>query len=290
VIYLELEGYRLKDAIERSLKKIIESGAQSALMVNPEGFVFMDIGDVDERDKAIATFFVAIFPKMQAYVNSASSRIFSELIKTQVMLKDFILGQMHFRVEDRDYVGMYVEGYSIVARVYSSEYLDRVRVTLIRAVASIISLLRKFKAHFAISPLTEAEPIVHERAPLRRVSEVKAKIDFSDIDVAYQYIRKLTLDAIKVINEDKRWNAILNSFIELRNSLSLLSEKHPKLREDSVFSAIMRWLDNTVTKIQRMISLGREKVSDDEKREVLRRGLMQLLAHLKRVLSKLGGR
>jgi len=281
-----MEEIALKDTIESSLTEIIRSGAKNAVMVNPEGFILMSIGDYDDVDEAVATYFVAAIPKSQIYLNDLSIRIFGRLLRRHITIRDIIIEQIQFSIDDRNYIGIYVEGYAIVANIADTSEQDKVRVALVRAVGNIIGILRRLKRRLVVAPApVELEvPTVKTEIPRAREFSAELKEKFADKDLAYQYIKKYVLDVLASISEKGDWKTALQGFSSLRELIMLLIDSHSDLKENNVIQAILRWLVKTENKIQKMLEISKVDIIEEDKKEILKRGLMQLLSHLRRIL------
>lgn len=286
---MAMEGLELKSAIEDSLKRILESGAKSTVMVNPEGFVLMSIGNYDEVDEAVATFFVAAVPRSLRALNELSYNIFNNLLRKKILFREKIIDQLQFQIEGRNYIGIYVEGYAIVANLPEDGDVEKTRVALVRAVASIIGLLRRLKASIAtphhISVEAVEEVVVQEEAAKIKVDHLASlEREMAEPYIAYQIVRKNALELRKAIREIGKWSEILNGFEELKNVLLLLVKVHKGLADNSIMQAIIRWVIKTENKIKRILESGGKDIIDKEKMEVLDRGLVQLINHIKRIL------
>jgi len=282
---MALKGLELKSAIEDFLGRVLEGGAKSAVMVNPEGFVLMSIGDYDEVDEAVAAFFVAAVPSSLRSLNEFSLRVFSNLLRKKVVFREKIIDQLQFEIEGRSYIGIYVEGYAIVANVAREEDLDRARVALVRAVASIIGLLKRLKESIAIP----YAPFEFEEVPVRehvRGAEISVDYEksFVDLGTAYETIRGTVLGLQRNIRERGDWESALRGFESLRNQIVALIRVHPELGDNNIIQAILRWLIKTESKMRKIVESGKGGSIGIDKREILERGLTQLVHHIRRIL------
>ncbi len=282
---MSLLGLELKNTIEGALNQVLDSGASSAIMVNPEGFILMSAGNFDYVDETAAVSFVAMVPYSLKSLNSFSRRMIRGILKRNINFKEIIIHQLQFEVDDRRYVGIYVEGYAIIANITKSEAADKTRVALVKAVASIIGLLRKLRESLAI-PVTRPEEeteVVEEE--IDRKIELEKKESLVDLEQAYQIIEEKVNDIRRELGSGN-WRDISTGFRELRKIFVTLLDLHPDLRENNILKAILRWIVKTEAKLNNLARSGAEGPVDASRISILERGLRQLLQHTGKILLR----
>lgn len=282
---MSLLGLELKSTIEEALKQVLNSGASSAIMVNPEGFILMSTGNSDDVDETAAVSFVAMVPYSLKSLNNFSRRMIHGVLRKNINFREIIIYQLQFDVNERKYIGIYVEGYAIIANITKSNTADKTRVALVKAVASIIGLLRKLRESLAIPVTRVEEETVIVEEELKRKIEIDMKEDLIDLEKAYKIIERKVNDIRNELGGGN-WRGILQGFSELRKIFVAIFDLHPDLRENSVLKAILRWIVKTEAKLNNLARLKGEEPIDASRISVLERGLRQLLQHTGRVFLR----
>lgn len=281
-------GLELKSTIEGALNQVLDSGASSAIMVNPEGFILMSAGDSDEIDETAAVTFVAVVPLSLKALNDFSKKMIKNILKRSVNFREVIIHQLQFEVNDRKYVGIYVEGYAIIANVTGSDTADKTRVALVKAVASIIGLLRKLRESLTIPMVSEVEEeavIISEEGVNNVKIERQQEEAIVDLNKAYEIIED-KVNEIRLELESGNWRGILRGFTELRKLFVAITDAHPEFRDNNVLRAILRWIVKTEARLSNLIKSGVEGPMDASRVSILERGLRQLLQHTNRIFVR----
>jgi len=282
---MSLLGLELKNTIEDALNQVLNSGASSAIMVNPEGFILMSAGNSDDVDETAAVSFVAMVPYSLKSLNNFSKKMLRGILRKNISFKEIIIHQLQFEVSDRKYVGIYVEGYAIIANITKSNMADKTRVALVKAVASIIGLLRKLRESLAIPIAKAEEETVIVEGEIEKKIETEMKEDLANLERAYKIIEEKVNDIRKELGSGN-WREILHGFSELRKIFVTIFDLHPDLRENNVLKAILRWIVKTEAKLNNLARSGVEGPIDASRISILERGLRQLLQHTNKILLR----
>jgi len=282
---MSLLGLELKNTIEDALNQVLNSGASSAIMVNPEGFILMSAGNSDDVDETAAVSFVAMVPYSLKSLNNFSKKMIRGILRKNISFKEIIIHQLQFEVSDRKYVGIYVEGYAIIANITKSNMADKTRVALVKAVASIIGLLRKLRESLAIPVAKAEEETVIVEGEIEKKIETEMKEDLVNLERAYKAIEEKVNDIRKELGSGN-WREILHGFSELRKIFVTIFDLHPDLRENNVLKAILRWIVKTEAKLNNLARSGVEGPIDASRISILERGLRQLLQHTNKIILR----
>ncbi len=279
-------GLELKSTIEGALNQVLESGASNAIMVNPEGFILMSAGEFDNIDETAAVSFVAMVPLSLKALNEFSKKMIKNVLKKSINFNEIIIHQLQFAVNNRKYVGIYVEGYAIIANVTKNSTADKTRVALVKAVASIIGLLRRLRESLALPTVVEEgeEAVLIKPEGLDKIKPELRK-NLVDRRQAYEKIEKIVNELRKEL-EGGNWKSTLDGFTYLRKVFVALIDLHPELRDDNVLRAILRWIVKTEARLSNIVRSGIEGTMDASRISVLDRGLRQLLQHTSRILLR----
>jgi len=288
------QGIRIKETLLRHLEEAIKNGARNILITNPDGFVFISHGDVDSIDLSIAASLTTMFHRTLDYLNKDFCQKLSKLLKRKTSINEINLSQFVLSFDNRLYIAIFAEGYSLLSSIPSHEKIKEISDNLLKAMVNVIDVFRELKKRIPIKPREEIIEAAPEKKkeirPVKIELPMEKKINvkkFKDIKFAYQQIHNATITAINTIDTKGDWLSAYRQFQFIHSNVQALIKAHPELADNNVIKAINSWIMKTMKRIYTLLSQYGNSPIDEKRKEILKRGLTQLLNYLRRELYRM---
>ncbi|MGQ4892679.1 MAG: hypothetical protein ACP6IP_09370 [Candidatus Njordarchaeia archaeon] len=282
------KGTSLGESIKNALFEIMGSGANGVALINPEGFVIESVGNLSSRDEGLSSVFAIAFPKIVSYINEQMVKNIGKLLGEKVNMSEVHMTEFSYELSDRTFLGLYIDGYLLVAGLKSKEAFESVHRSLISVISRIIDLFAELSGKKPILPLAVAiskQPITPEarsQAPLKIKSEKKLE----DLRFYLLRIRELVFDMKKNLIEHGDWYTALQDFKKLRSELEKLTTIDEDIASHPAIKAIQNWVGKTISRIELILDARGNEVIDEERKNVLRRGLSKAIEYIRFVIGK----
>ena len=291
------EDYKLKEVLETFLSDLLNVGVRAAIISGPDGFPVYGIGKFDDVDEKVSSFVSGIPPVIKREVNKGFSLVISGLTGKHMSINDIVTTEFVLSHGDRKYIVAYVEGYTIVSPLDDSVDLSRVRDTITQVSAKVISFFRELREKAGWEVKIEEKPseptITREEIAMIRGERLKEEIKEESVEVierlkdpryVYQKVRELVLEIRESLLQKGDWASIIDDFRTLANMLNSFIELNEEYADSPIITTIVNWVNKTKDRIEVIYSKKGNSQIDANKKETLKRGLMQLITYLRRAL------
>jgi len=281
-----------RSVVKRYLMDILASGASGVSLIGPDGFPIESVGDISNRDEGLAIIFAIGVPNAIQSINNTVVSTVSRLLREKIGIEDIHISEFSFRLGDRVFLGLYVDGYTIVASAKRTDDVEALRAGLINVISKIFEVFKQLSGKELKVPI----PVVHKPAEVpskptvsREREKVPVVISEKKAESLRLYllkIRELIFDIKKDLIEHGDWYTALQGFKRFKEKLEELSEIDSEIGNHPAIKAILNWVSKTIARIEMILDAKGNEIIDEARKNVLRRGLSKSIEYIRFVIGK----
>jgi len=279
-------------AKERNLRDIfldiISEDIKGIALISPDGFIIDYVGDLSGREIGLSSIFNLAIPKTIREINQKSLTIMSSLLEETSSLEEFYLSTFSFKLGDRTFIGIYIEGFLLIASIKEGAVIENVYRQLLRGIYNffdyISTLAGKTIPWFFKAATIEVVDTQAKSAEKHKPQIIERKKE--ELQLFILRLRELIFDTKKDLIEKGDWQTIYNDLNKFKATLEELSKIDLEISKNPVITAIKNWVDKTLSRIKMILDLKGNSIIDEERKNGLRRSLSKAMEHIRIVISK----
>jgi hypothetical protein len=281
----------LREQIRNALYEILESGAIGVALIGPEGFLVESVGDLSSREEGLSSVFVIAMERSVDYINEKAVKTISFLLGEKAYVENMHVGEFSYVLGDRKFLGLFVEGFLLVAGLKSEDNFNNVHSALINVISKISNVFANLSGKKTLLQLV-APPTKPPSEIQREIQEVKKPVKMIDAKKLEKLrffvlnVREMVFDIKKNLIEHGDWYTALQDFKKFKERLDELKDLDEDLAAHPAIKAIESWVDKTISRIQLILDAKGNEVIDEERKNILRRGLSKAIEYIRFVISK----
>jgi len=283
---------RPKHVKERNIRDIfldiIGDEIKGIALISPDGFIIDYVGDLSSREIGLSSIFNLSIPKAIKEINQKSLSVMNSLLEESSRLEEFYLSTFSFKLGDRTFIGVYIEGFLIIASIDSEAVIENVYRKLLRGIYGFFDYISTL-AGKTIPWFFKAASIEVVKAPTKIISKEKSEISVKRKEELQLYmlrLRELIFDTKKDLIEKGDWQTIYNDLNRFKANLEELNKIDAELAKNPVITAIKNWVEKTLSRIKMILDMKGNSIIDEERKNGLRRSLSKAMEHIRIVITK----
>ena len=286
VSFLEAEmPYR--ERIKKHLTDILKFGASGVALIGPDGFPLESIGDISSRDESLSIVFSIGIPSAIDSINRNIVSRINSLLHERLKLVGINLSEFSFEIGDRYFIGLYVDGYTIVASAKRVEDIDNIRIGLINVLSKVFEIFSTLSGKKMRIPLLEVPITKTPETKItaeKRISEIIPREELEDMRLYLLKVREIVFDIKKDLIEKGDWYSLLQGFKRFKEKIEELKKLNKDLGEHPAIRAIYNWTIKTIEKVKTRLETSGNELIDEEHKNVIRRSLSKAVEFIKKVV------
>ncbi len=267
---------------------VIGDEIKGIALISPDGFIIDYVGDLSSREIGLSSIFNLSIPKAIKEINQKSLSVMNSLLEESSKLEEFYLSTFSFKLGERTFIGIYVEGFLIIASIANEAVIENVYRKLLKGIYGFFDYISTL-AGKAIPWFFKAATIEVTKAPAKTISKEKNEIAVKKKEELQLYmlrLRELVFDTKKDLIEKGDWQTIFNDLNKFKLNLEELGKIDPDLARNPVITAIKNWVEKTLSRIKMILDMKGNSMIDEERKNGLRRSLSKAMEHIRIVISK----
>ncbi len=277
-----------KFSIKQYLLDVLGDGITGLAVISKDGFVIESVGELSSRDVGLSSVFSIAIPKMVDEINEKYVSKLNMLLDERAKLDSIHISGFSFKLGERQFLSIHIADFTFIASVRQGFELSQGFRLLLSVIPKVLDSFSGLSGR-KLSPFILAIPeqrSIEQREVSAPVTSLTNEKKIESLRIFVLKVRELVFDIKKSLIEHGDWNTTLQGFRRFKEKLDELNEIAPEIMEHPAIKAIDSWVNKTIERIESILEThGNERI-DEERKNVLRRGLSKAVEYIRFVISK----